>query len=64
MHDRFEKDLEKYSCTVLEKNQELNESKTVTKQHTVLKERFYVNGIQLEHVLARDGVTLTGRARA
>src|ERR1700679_1033348 len=50
-----EKDLEKYSCTVLEKTQELNDDKNVKKEKSVLKERFYVNGIQLEHVLARDG---------
>jgi len=56
-----EKDLEKYSCTVLQKTQELNDDKSVKKEKSVLKERFYVNGIQLEHVLARDGVTLTGR---
>lgn len=57
-----EKDLEKYSCTVLERKQELNANKAVTKEHTTLKERFYVNGVQLEHVLARDGVSLSGRA--
>ncbi len=56
-----EKDLEKYSCTVLQKTQELNDDKSVKKEKSVLKERFYVNGIQLEHVLARDGVPLTGR---
>jgi len=56
-----EKDLEKYSCTVLQKTQELNDDKSVKKEKSVLKERFYVNGIQLEHILARDGVTLTGR---
>jgi hypothetical protein len=56
-----EKDLEKYSCTVLEKTQELRDDKSVKKEKSTLKERFYVNGIQLEHVLARDGVPLTGR---
>jgi hypothetical protein len=56
-----EKDLEKYSCTVLEKNQELNDNNTVKKEHSTLKERFYVNGIQLEHILAKDGVPLSGR---
>jgi hypothetical protein len=34
----------------------------VKKEKTVLKERFYVNGIQLEHVLARNGVPLSGRS--
>jgi hypothetical protein len=57
-----EKDLEKYSCTVLEKTQELNGDKSVKREHTTLKERFYVNGIQLEHVLAKDGVPLSGRS--
>jgi len=57
-----EKDLEKYSCTVLEKTQELNDDRSVKKEHSTLKERFYVNGIQLEHVLARDGVPLSGRS--
>ena len=56
-----EKDLEKYSCTVLEKTQELNDDKSVKKERSTLKERFYVNGIQLEHVLARNGVPLSGR---
>ncbi len=56
-----EKDLEKYSCTVLQKQQELNDNNTVKKEKSVLKERFYVNGIQLEHVLERDGVALKGR---
>ena len=56
-----EKDLEKYSCTIQQKTQELSDEKTVKKEKSVLKERFYVNGIQLEHVLARNGITLTGR---
>lgn len=57
-----QKDLEKYSCTVLEKNQDLSDNGSVKKEHSVLKERFYVNGIQLEHILAKDGVPLTGRS--
>lgn len=57
-----EKDLEKYSCTVLEKNQELSDNGSVKKERSVLKERFYVNGIQLEHILAKDGVPLSGRS--
>ena len=57
-----EKDLEKYSCTVREKTQELNDNKSVKKERSVIKERFYVNGIQLEHILSRDGVALSGRA--
>jgi len=56
-----EKDLEKYSCTVLQKRDELNDDKSVKKEESVLKERFYVNGIQLEHILARNGVPLSGR---
>lgn len=56
-----EKDLEKYSCTVLQKTQELNDDKSVKKERSTLKERFYVNGIQLEHILARNGVLLKGR---
>jgi hypothetical protein len=56
-----EKDLEKYSCTVLSKQQELNDDKTVKREKSELKDRYFVNGIQLEHVLARDGRTLTGR---
>lgn len=57
-----EKDLEKYSCTVLEKTDEVNDDKTIRKEKSTLKERFYVNGIQLEHVLARNGVPLSGRS--
>jgi hypothetical protein len=56
-----EKDLEKYSCTVLEKYQELNDDKSVKHEKSTLKDRFYVNGIQLEHVLAKDGLPLSGR---
>jgi hypothetical protein len=56
-----EKDLEKYSCTVYQKTQELNSDNSVKKEKSTLKDRYYVNGIQLEHVLARDGKTLTGR---
>ncbi len=57
-----EKDLEKYSCRVLEKNEELDDNGSVKKERSVLKERFYVNGIQLEHILAKDGVPLSGRS--
>ena len=57
-----EKDLEKYSCTVLEKTQELNDDRSVKKERSTLKERFYINGIQLEHVLEKNGVPLSGRS--
>lgn len=57
-----EKDLEKYSCTVLEKSQELNDDNSVKRERSVLKERFYINGIQLEHVLEKNGVPLSGRS--
>jgi hypothetical protein len=56
-----EKDLEKYSCTVLLRQQELNDNKSVKKEKSELKDRYFVNGVQLEHILARDGRTLTGR---
>ena len=56
-----EKELEKYSCSVLQSTQELNDEQGVKKEKSVLKDRYYVNGIQLEHVIARDGVKLKGR---
>lgn len=57
---KLRKDRENYSCTVREENYELNSDGSLKKKKTVLEERFYVNGWPVDHVLARDGKTLTG----
>jgi hypothetical protein len=57
---KLRKDRENYSCTVREDTYELNTDGSVKKKKTVLEERFFVNGWPIDHVLARDGKTLSG----
>ncbi len=57
---KLRKDRENYSCTVREETYELNSDGSVKKKKTVLEERFFVNGWPVDHVLARDGKTLSG----
>ncbi len=57
---KLKKDRENYSCTVREETYELNTDGSVKKKKTVLEERFFVNGWPVDHVLARDGKTLSG----
>jgi hypothetical protein len=57
---KLRQDRENYSCTVREESVELNGDGSVKKKKTVIKERFYVNGRPVDHVLARDGQTLSG----
>jgi hypothetical protein len=57
---KLRKDRENYSCTVREESFEMNGDGSLKKKKTVLEERFYVNGRPVDHVLARDGITLTG----
>ena len=54
-----EKDLEKYSCIVHSHEDELNSDGSVKKQKTSEQERFFVNGVEVDHLLARDGKPLS-----
>lgn len=54
-----EKDLEKYSCIVHTHEDELNADGSVKKQKTSEQERFFVNGVEVDHLLARDGKPLS-----
>jgi hypothetical protein len=57
---KLRKDRENYSCTVREETFELNADGSVKKKKTVVEERFFVNDWPVDHVLARDGKTLSG----
>jgi hypothetical protein len=57
---KLRKDRENYSCTVREESYELHGDGSVKKKQIVLEERFFVNGWPIDHVLARDGKTLSG----
>ena len=52
--------LERYSCIVREQNDELDGDGKVKKHESRRLERFFVNGVQVNHVLARNGNELTG----
>ena len=52
---RSEKDLERYSCEVHTQTDDLNANGTVKRHKTKVSERFFVNGIEINHVLERDG---------
>ena len=52
--------LERYSCTVRGSYDELSDDGSVKKHSTRRSDRFYVNGIQIDHVIARNGKDLTG----
>ena len=52
--------LERYSCTVHGYFDELNDDGSVKKHSARRSERFFVNGVQIDHVLARNGKDLTG----
>ena len=58
---KLRKDRENYSCTVREETYELNTDGSVKKKKTISEERFFVNGWPVDHVLARDGKTLSGQ---
>ncbi len=58
--EKLNKDRENYSCTIREDNIELNSDGSVKKKHTVVEDRFFVNGWPVDHVLERDGKTLEG----
>jgi hypothetical protein len=59
---RSEKDLEKYSCQVQTQTDELNADGSLKRHKTKLSERFFLNGIEINHVLERDGKQLEGGA--
>lgn len=52
--------LENYSCTVHEQGDELNADGSLRRRKTSVQEQFYVNGIEIEHTLSRDGKQLSG----
>ena len=52
--------LERYSCIVREQNDELDGDGKVKRHQARRMERFFVHGMQIDHVLARDGKELSG----
>lgn len=54
-----EKELEKYSCMVKTEEAELNGDGSVKKRKTREEERFFVNGVEVDHLLVRDGKPLS-----
>jgi hypothetical protein len=54
-----ERELEKYSCIVNTHEDELNADGSIKKQKTRQEERFFVNGVEVDHLLGRDGKTLS-----
>ncbi|MBV9223308.1 MAG: hypothetical protein JOY85_04725 [Acidobacteriaceae bacterium] len=57
---KSEEALERYSCIVREQNDELDGDGKIKKRESRRMERFFVHGMQIDHVLARDGKDLTG----
>ncbi len=57
-----EKELEKYSCTVRSETDELNSDGSIKKRKTADQERFFVNGVEVNHDLTRDGKPLSAEA--
>jgi hypothetical protein len=55
---RSEEALENYSCIVREQSDELDSDGSVKKHRSAVKEQFFVNGIQIDHTLDRDGSPL------
>lgn len=55
-----EKDLERYSCIVRAQEDELNPDRSVKRHRSREEERFYLNGVEIDHTLARDGHPLAG----
>jgi hypothetical protein len=61
---KSEEALERYSCIVRSQYEELNGDGGVKKRETRRLERFFVNGMKIDHLLARDGKDLSrGDAR-
>jgi hypothetical protein len=51
--------LENYSCIVRQQSDELDEKGGVKKHRSSVKEQFFVNGVEVEHTLERDGKPLS-----
>ncbi len=54
-----EKQLEKYSCVVRSETDELTGNGSVKRHRTKELERFYVNGVEIDHTLQTDGRPLS-----
>jgi hypothetical protein len=57
---KAEKDKERYLCDVHEESDEFDSNGRLQKHRSRDMEQFFVNGQEINHVLARDGKTLTG----
>jgi hypothetical protein len=57
---RSEKDRENYSCIVNASEDQLDAEGSIKHRKSRVLERFFINGIEIEHVLSRDGKELTG----
>jgi hypothetical protein len=57
---KSEKDLENYSCMVRVQEFDLNADGSVKRQRQRVEERFYVNGVEINHAQSRDGKPLSG----
>lgn len=53
-------DLERYLCVVDSQTDELNADGTVKRHRSKREERFFVQGIEISHTLARNGKELSG----
>ena len=51
--------LENYSCIVHDRGDELNADGSLKRRRTSVKEQFFVNRIEIEHTLERDGKPLS-----
>ncbi len=51
--------LERYSCLVRDQSEEFNSDGSVKKQRSSVKEQFFVNQIEIEHTIERDGKPLS-----
>lgn len=52
--------LERYSCSVRGYYDELKDDGSVKKHSSRVSDRFFVNGVQIDHVIARNGKPLQG----
>jgi hypothetical protein len=57
---KSEKDLENYSCMVRVQEFDLNADGSVKRRRQRVEERFYVNGMEINHAQSRDGQPLSG----
>ena len=51
--------LERYSCLVRDQDEELNSDGSVKKHRSSVKEQFFVNQIEIEHTIEREGKPLS-----